>query len=147
MPRTQHVQHEADKAMVRSERQQHFVDQQDMLEVVDDGFAVQKIHGDAQEIPVEGPCEWQTFLLGWDLGDTDDFLEGNNLNCRDQEQHIDVPAEHAKKETTDHDKGPDRSNDKCLLLFLIVGLDPNLGLQYRVAIDSRPVHVYWAARF
>jgi len=48
------IEHEADESMVRSEWQQHTIDQHNMLEVVNDAFSIEKVHGGTQEIPVQG---------------------------------------------------------------------------------------------
>ena len=49
---THDVEHEADEAVVSGEREEDFVDQDDALEVVDDAFAVEEVHGGCEEVPV-----------------------------------------------------------------------------------------------
>lgn len=144
---TYHVQHKAYKSVMRRQWQKHFVNQQDMLEVVDDRLAVQEIHGDPQEVPVERSGERQPFLLGRYLSNADDFFERDDLNGCDEEQHVHMPAKHAQEETTDHDKRPCCSNDKCLLLLLIFVLYAYFWLQYAVSVDPNPVHLYRASGF
>ena len=47
------IEHETDEAMVGSKWQEDLIDQDDVLEVVDDALAVEKVHGGTEEIPVE----------------------------------------------------------------------------------------------
>ena len=54
--------------MMGGQGQQNAVNEQDVLEVVDDALAVQKVHGGAEEVPVQrlgeaqaGPC-WGRWL-------------------------------------------------------------------------------------
>ena len=54
---TKYVQDEADEAVVGGERKQDSVDEDNVFEVVEDAFAVQEVHGDSQEVPVQGFCE------------------------------------------------------------------------------------------
>ena len=46
------IEHETDEAMVGSKRQEDSIDQNNMLEVVNDALAVEKIHGGSKEVPV-----------------------------------------------------------------------------------------------
>lgn len=47
------VEDEADEAVVGGERQEDAVDEDDVLEVVDDGLAVEEVHGSDEPVPVE----------------------------------------------------------------------------------------------
>lgn len=42
---TENVEDKADEAVVGGKRQKHLVNQNDMLEVVNDAFAIKKVHG------------------------------------------------------------------------------------------------------
>lgn len=124
---THYIKHEADESMVRSKRQQHTIDQHNMLEVVDDTLSIEKVHGGTQEVPVQGLGEAQRSSPAGNVGDGNDLLEGDDLNCSDDDNHIDVTGEHGSKEDANHGKGPDRAGDEGLLLLLILrdlcGLD------------------------
>lgn len=53
------VEHEADEAVVGRKRQEDLVNEDNVLEVVDDAFAVEKVHGGAEEVPVQSLCKTQ----------------------------------------------------------------------------------------
>ena len=117
---TDHIEHEADEAVMGCEYHQDFVNQHDMLEIVYHTLSVEEIHGHPQEIPVERSREPKILRPARDVGNGDDFFEGHNLNCRHDPNHIDVPREHGGEKDRDHDQGPYRSGDECLLLLLVV---------------------------
>lgn len=50
---THDVKHEADEAMMGCKGEEHPVDEDDVLEIVDDTLSIEKVHCRAQEIPVE----------------------------------------------------------------------------------------------
>lgn len=50
---TKDVEQEADEAVVRCQRQQDLVNQNNVLEVVDDRLAVEEVHGGREPIPVQ----------------------------------------------------------------------------------------------
>lgn len=56
---THDVKHERDKAVVCRKRKEHFVHQDDVLEVVDHTLAVKEVHGRSKEVPIEGLGEAQ----------------------------------------------------------------------------------------
>ena len=66
--------------MVRQWKQ-HLVNKQDVLKVVDDALSVQEIHGGRQKVPIQRFGEPQVLFLIWDTGDSDNFLEGDDLNA------------------------------------------------------------------
>ena len=47
------VEHEADEAVVGGQRQEDAINEHDVLEVVDDGLAVEEVHGGDEPVPVE----------------------------------------------------------------------------------------------
>ena len=49
--RTDDIKHEADEAVVACERNEDRLDEDDVLEVVDDRFAVQEVVGYDEEVP------------------------------------------------------------------------------------------------
>lgn len=49
---TYDIEHEANKTVMGRKRQEHSIDQDYVLEVVDDAFPVEKIHGCPEEIPI-----------------------------------------------------------------------------------------------
>jgi hypothetical protein len=118
---THDVEHEADEAMVRSERQQDTIDQNNVLEVVDDALAVEKVHCRPEEIPVQCLGEAQAPCATRDIGNCNDFFERNDLHSGDDDDDVDVAGEHASEKDTDHDEGPDHPRDEGLLLLLEVG--------------------------
>ena len=63
---TDDVEHEADETVVAGERDEVRVDKDDVLEVVDDGFAVEEVVADDEEVPVQRLAPSVTFcsLLG-----------------------------------------------------------------------------------
>ncbi len=50
---TDDVKHKGNESVVGSQREQQAINHEDVLEVVDDALAVEKVHGRAQEIPVQ----------------------------------------------------------------------------------------------
>lgn len=61
------IQHEADEAVVHRKGDKVGVDKHNVLEVVDDRFAVEEIVGDDEKVPVEGFAPW-VFRVGDFLG-------------------------------------------------------------------------------
>jgi hypothetical protein len=64
-----------------------------VFKVVEDAFSIQEVHGDAQEIPVQGFCEPQASSSTGDVDNTDNFFEGNDLNCSDDYDYVDMACE------------------------------------------------------
>ena len=54
---TNHIQHEADEAVVGCERKQNFIHKHDMLEVIYHALRIVKLHRCFQEVPIERSCE------------------------------------------------------------------------------------------
>lgn len=107
--------------MVSRKWQQHTIDQHDMLEVVNDAFSVEKVHGGAQEIPVQSLGKAQGAGSAGNVGNGDDFLERDDLDRRDNEDDVDVASEHGSKEDANHGKCPDGARDEGLFLLFILG--------------------------
>lgn len=93
-----------------------------MLEVVDHALAVQEIHRCGQEIPVQRFGEAQILLLVRDIGDSNNLLEGYDLDPGDEGNNIDMTGEQGDEETGNHHEGPYRSGNEGLFLLLILGL-------------------------
>jgi hypothetical protein len=122
MKLTHDVESEANKAVMRRQREENFIHQQDVLEVVDHALSVQEIHRCRKEIPVEGLGEAEVLLLAGDIGDSDNFLERDNLNGSHQDNDIDVTGKQGDEETGNHHKGPYRPGNEGLFLLLVLGL-------------------------
>lgn len=87
---THDVESETNESMMRRQRQEYFIHQQDMLEIVDHALSIEKVHGRGEEIPVQGLGEAEILLLTGDIGDSDNFLEGNDLNGSHNTDDIDM---------------------------------------------------------
>ena len=106
--------------MVSCKRQKNLIHKQNMLEVVDDTLAVQKVHGDAEEIPVERLCEAQATGLAWHICNGNDLLEGDDLDGGHGNHYEDVTGAQGPEEASDHDEGPYCARyEVCLFLFIL----------------------------
>lgn len=126
-PPTHHIEHKADESMVRSEWQQYAVNQHYVLEVVDDTFPIEKVHGGTQKVPVQSLGKSQRPGSARDVGNGNDLFEGNDLDGGDNDDYVDVSSEHGAEEDSNHGKRPYGTGDEGLLLLLILG-DVCLGL-------------------
>lgn len=115
--RTKDVQREADEPVMSRERQQYAVDQDDVLEVVENTLAVEKVHGNAQEIPVESFRKAQTSCFARHVYDADDLLKGHYLDGCDDHDDVDMTSEQGSQEHSNHDKGPYCPSDEGLFLL------------------------------
>lgn len=120
-----------------SKGQQNLVNQQNVLEVIDDTFTIQKVHRDSQEIPVQGSGERKVLLLGGDLSNVDDLLERDHLDGRNKEKNVDMATEHGEEEPPDHGKRPDCTRDEGLFFLFIFHL-----LVFWLLLGFVPVHFY-----
>lgn len=117
---TRNIEHEADEPMMRRKRQQDLVNEDDMFEVVDDAFTVEKIHSNGEKVPVQALGEAKASRPTWDVRDGDDFLERNDLDRSANHDDVDVAGEQGPEEASYHDKSPYRARDESLLLLLVV---------------------------
>jgi len=108
--------------MVGRKRQQYAIYHHNMLKVIDNALAVQKVHGCPQKVPVQGLCESQTARPTWHVHYADDLLEGDNLQNGDEHYYIEVAGEEAEEEAANHYKGPYCTSDEGFLLFFEIGL-------------------------
>lgn len=108
--------------MVGGQGQQDPVDEQDMLEVVDDALAVQKVHGGAEKVPVERLGEAQTAGLAGDVGDGDDLLEADDLHGGDDGDDVEVASAEGEEEAANHDERPCCADDEVCLFLLVLAL-------------------------
>lgn len=69
--------------MMRRQRQEHLVYQQNMLEIVDDALSVQEVHCRREPVPIQGLGKAEVLLLAGNVGDVNDLFEGDNLNRSD----------------------------------------------------------------
>lgn len=106
--------------MVGSQREQHFVDQNDVLEVIDDGLAVEKVHGASEPVPVEALGRPQRPRTAGDVGNGNNLLEGDDLYSGNNDDHVNVAHEQGTEEDTNHDERPKRPRPEvCLFLFIL----------------------------
>lgn len=108
--------------MVGGQGQQDPVDEQNVLEVVDDALAVQKVHGGAEEVPVQRLGEAQAAGLAGDVGYRNDLLEADDLDGGDDGDDVEVAGAEGEEEAADHDQRPGGAHDEVCLLLLILGL-------------------------
>lgn len=132
---TKDVEDEADEAVVGGEREQHLVDENDMLEVVDDALAVKKVHGAGEPIPVETLRGADRARSTGNGGYGDDFLEADNLDGGDDGDDVNVADEEGGEEQGEHAKGPEGARHEVCLLLLVLFLGG--GLLLRVGDVSR----------
>lgn len=119
---TKDIENEADEAVVSRQRQQHLVDEDNVLEVVNDSLAVEEVHCRRKPVPVETLSGAQRAGATGDVGDGDDLLEGNDLDGRDDADDVDVAHEESRKEHGEHDKGPEGACHEIGLLLFVLGL-------------------------
>lgn len=120
---THNVEHEADESMMRCKRQEHAIDQHDVLEVVDYALAVQEVHRRAQKVPIQCLREAQRTRSTGHIGDSYHLLEADDLYRRYDDDHVNMAGEHAAEEDGNHDQSPDGAGDEGLsLLFGFGGL-------------------------
>ena len=108
--------------MVSCQGKQDPVDEQNVLEIVDDAFAVQEVHGSAEEVPVQGFGEAQAAGLAGDVGYRNDLLEADDLDGGDDDDDVQVAGAEGEEEASDHDEGPCCAHDEVGLLLLVLAL-------------------------
>lgn len=106
--------------MMRRQRKQHLVDEDDVLEIVDNSLSVKEVHGRGQPIPVQALGRSQLPCLAGDACNGDNLAEGNNLNGGDDDDDVDVAHEQRGEEASHHDKGPKGSRHEVGLLLVIL---------------------------
>jgi hypothetical protein len=124
---TDNVQHKGDEPVVGSQGEQQTVNHEDMLEVVYDTLAVEKVHGSAQEVPVERLGEAQAAGLAGNVCDCDDLLEGYDLDRRDDDDYEEVAGTQRPEEAGNHDEGPYGARYEVCLFLLVLALGGLLG--------------------
>lgn len=107
--------------MVSCKREKDLVNKNNVLEVVDDAFSIEKVHCRSQPVPIQRLGEAQSACTAGNVGNRNNLLKGDNLYSRNDSDDVEMPHEHGPKESPDHDKSPYRSSDKSLLLLLIFG--------------------------
>jgi hypothetical protein len=108
--------------VVGSQGKQQTVHHQDMLEVVYDTFAVEKVHGGAEKVPVERLGEAQAAGLAGHVCDCDDLLKGYDLDRRDDDDYEEMASSEGPEEARNHDEGPYCACYEVGLLLLVVAL-------------------------
>lgn len=119
--RTKDVEDEADEAVVSRQWQQNLVNENNVLEVVDDALAVEKVHGGAEPVPVKALGGAQVAGAAGDVGNSNDLLEGDDLDGGDNEDNVDVTHEKSGEEQGDHDEGPESTRVEVGLFLLVLG--------------------------
>jgi hypothetical protein len=117
---TKDVEDKADEAVVSRQWQQNLVNEDNVLEVVDDALAVEKIHGGAEPVPVKALGGAQVSGAAGDVGNSNDLLEGDDLNGGDNEDDVDVTHEKSGEEQGDHDEGPEGTRVEVGLFLLVL---------------------------
>lgn len=117
---TEDIENKAYEAMVGSKRQKHLVDQDDVLEVVDDGLSVEEVHSGGEPVPVEVLGGVERAGSAGDIGDCNDLLEGDDLDNGNDEDDVDVAHEQGSEEAGDHDEGPDCARPEVGLFLLVL---------------------------
>lgn len=107
--------------MVGSEREQDLVNEDNVLKVVDDALAVQKVHCGGEPVPVKALGRSQGAGAAGDVGNGNDLLEGDDLDGGDDCDHVDVAHEEGAKEDANHDKGPQRPRPKVGHFLFVLG--------------------------
>jgi hypothetical protein len=92
-----------------------------VLEIVDDALAIEKVHGGAEEIPVQRLGEAQTAGLAGHICNCNDLLERYNLHCGNNDDEVDVAGTQDPEETEDHDETPYGARYEVGLLLLVLG--------------------------
>lgn len=92
--------------MVGSQRKKHLVNKDNVLKVVDDALSIEKVHGGGQKVPVQALGGAQRSSSAGDIGNGNDFLEGYDLDCSDNGNHVNVAHEQCAKEDRYHDQRP-----------------------------------------
>lgn len=103
---TNNIKGEADEAMVGSQRKEDPIDHDNVLEVVDDAFAVEEVHGYRQPVPVQALGGLDVPGATSSARDGDDFLERDDLDGGDDDDDVDVAHEEGGEEAANHDQGP-----------------------------------------
>ena len=75
---------------MRGKGQQHPIHEYNVLEVVDYALSVEEVHRRPKEIPIERPRKGKILCAARDMRDGDYLLEGNNLEGRNNANHVDV---------------------------------------------------------
>lgn len=91
-----------------------------MLEVIDDAFSVQKIHGRSEEIPIQRLGKAEVLLSTGNVGNRDDLFKRDDLDRRDNGNDVYMAREHGEEKEPDHKKRPYRSSDEGLLLLFVI---------------------------
>jgi len=137
---TEHVQDEADEPMVCGQRQDSLAHEDNVLEVVDDAFAVEEVHGRRQPVPAEALCGPNVARPARDTGNSDDLLKRHDLDRSYNGDDVDMAHEQSSEETADHHKCPECPGYEVGLLLLVVGLGGLLGhgLLQRPQVSNAP---------
>ena len=69
------VEHEADEAVVCCKGKEDLVDQDNVFEIIDDAFAIEKVHCRCEEVPVQRLGQGKILVSGGHGRDCNDFFE------------------------------------------------------------------------
>lgn len=91
-----------------------------MLEIVDHTFSIEKVHGRPEKVPIQRPREPEALSLTWNVRDSDDLLERDNLEPGNDRYDIKVAGQQGYEETANHNQSPDGSCDEVGLFLLVL---------------------------
>lgn len=107
--------------MVCCEWLEDLINQDNVLKVVNHRLSVEEVHSRRKPVPIQALREAQSACPRWDIGDSNNLLEGDNLDSGNNEDDVDVSHSHGEEETSDHDECPYRAGEEGLLLLLVLG--------------------------
>jgi hypothetical protein len=93
-----------------------------MLEVVYDTLAIEEVHGDSQEVPIERLCEAKAARLTRNVGDSDDLFERDDLNRGDNDDDVQMARAESTEEEAYHHECPYCAHYEIGLLLLVLAL-------------------------
>lgn len=127
MEQTEDVQDEADEAVVSSQREEDLVEKHNVLEVIDNTFAVEKVHCRRQPVPVQALGTLEVPSSTRYARNRNYLLERYYLDRGYYCEDVDVPHKEGEKEAANHNECPESSSDEVGLLLFIFGLPLLLG--------------------
>ena len=126
--------------MVCCEWLENLINQYNVLEVVNHTLAIEKVHRRCKPVPIQALGEAQSARSRRHIGDSNNLLEGDDLNSGNDQDDVDMAHSHGEEETSNHDECPYRAGEKGLFLLLVLG---GFGLLELVATLATTLpHVY-----
>lgn len=119
--RTSDVQDERDKAVVCCEWLEDLINQHNVLEVVNYTLPIEEVHSRRKPVPIQALGEAQSACSRRHIGDSNNLLEGDDLNSGNDQDDVDMAHSHGEEETSNHNECPYRAGKEGLFLFLVLG--------------------------